>query len=92
MDEMSLSAKIIDASLAAMAALVLWFTKRSVKQYDDRIAALEIGTVKTSSLDAFREQLAEEHATNTETLRRIEDVAVGSHERIDDLFKFIANR
>ena len=73
MDELSLPAKIIDGLLAIMAAIVLWFTKRSVKQYDDRIEILERDAVRIASLNLFREQLAKEHQENRGRLERIED-------------------
>lgn len=79
MDEIPTYTKIIDGTLMLLAGVVLWFTRRSVKQYDDRIEMLERDAVRVASLDLFRKQLSNEHLDNRDRLERIED-------RVDSIF------
>ena len=79
MDDIPTYTKIVDAVIALLAALVLWFSRRSVKQFDDRIEVLERDSVRLAFLNQFRQQLANEHEDNRDRLERIED-------RVDKIF------
>jgi hypothetical protein len=99
MNDVPTYSKIIDAALAFLAAAVIWFTKRSVQQYDDRIETLERDSVRVASLQQLRDQLTDEHRDNLlaaqrrdERLGRMEDALTSTHKRVDDLFKFLAGR
>jgi hypothetical protein len=84
--------KIVDGCVAILAGAVIWFSKRSVNQYDDRIDALERDAVRIASLQSFRDQLATELRDNKARLERIEDSVASTSSRIDDVFKFLVNR
>lgn len=92
MNDVPTYTKIIDACVAILAGLVIWFAKRSVSQYDERIQTLERDAVRMASLQAFRDQLTVEHRDNKARLERIEDSVASTGDRVDDLFKFLVNR
>lgn len=89
MDDIPTSSKIIDGLLAIMAGLVIWFTKRSVKQYDERIAALEetaSGTVSRKEFKDYleaRDRLSEDrHQENLDNFRDLFTVSSANGERV----------
>lgn len=92
MNDVPTYTKIIDGCLAILAGLVIWFSKRSVKQYDERIQTLERDAVRTASMQSLRDQLTVEHRDNKARLERIEDSVASTGNRVDDLFKFLVNR
>lgn len=89
MDDIPTSSKIIDGLLAIMAALVIWFTKRSVKQYDERISSLEQSVAGTVSRNEFREYLEgrdrlseDRHQENLDNFRDLFNVSSANGERV----------
>lgn len=74
--------------IAALIALVAWFSRRDLTRYDaglDRIAVLEKTSVTQDQLDRIMDKLrddhAAQHAENRDALRRIEDKIDAQTER-----------
>lgn len=92
MNEPTVYSKAADLVLATMAGLLLWFTKRSVTKFDERMEALERDAVRNKEMSDLRAQLASEHDDNTKTLERIQNSMTSVHTRVDDVYKFLVNR
>jgi hypothetical protein len=99
MDEIPTYSKIIDGLLAVMAGLVIWFTKRLVKQCDDRIADLEESAAGAVSRKDFKEYLEKRddisetrHNENLRNFKELGMVMSDTRERLCSLEGEITGR